>query len=207
MTRTEELQAALDALEQLMKCFNWHSGYDNEDKKMFHKTIRTVLEHAIAKASVTCIEREELIDKMCVAYWADGSKPWKDLDDAFKNEMRGGMQDVLDVVSNNAGKPVNHSPDVGNMVWQPIATAPKDGTRIRCLMSTGDEMILHWEPEYADYAACWCDDCSVETRCQGVKEVVIEKWNTRTDIHEAEVKRLREALKTARHAIDAALGE
>lgn len=42
--------------------------------------------------------------------------------------------------------------------WQPIETAPKDGTKIRCIVGH-DEMILHWdETEPDEYDPAWVDD-------------------------------------------------
>lgn len=39
-----------------------------------------------------------------------------------------------------------------------------------------------WVQGHHDAMRVWCDECSVETRCQGVKSVVVEKWNTRADL-------------------------
>lgn len=48
-----------------------------------------------------------IIDAMCIAYWADGSRPWNDLDKAFKDEMRGGMIDAIEA-ARAAGVEVDH---------------------------------------------------------------------------------------------------
>lgn len=131
MTRTEELQAALDALIRMIE-----NGSYPQSIEAHLGTIRAVLEHAVAKASVTCIEREELtayiqkrIDTYTHKHDNEGGS------DQTKAELRFAIEALKMVqrkdeaarwVSKNAGKPVNHSTDGGNMGWQPIETAPKD---------------------------------------------------------------------------------
>lgn len=56
------------------------------------------------------------------------------------------------------GEALSHAIEVmKRSEWQPIETAPRDGTRIRCLV-INDEFILHWEQEDDEYPAGWCDD-------------------------------------------------
>lgn len=50
---------------------------------------------------------------------------------------------------------INQPTDEG---WRPIESAPKDGTRIKCLV-LGTETILHWDHSEPDeYEAAWVDD-------------------------------------------------
>lgn len=50
----------------------------------------------------------------------------------------------------------------------------------------------------------YCEDCGCASISDGTQEEVYRLWNARTDIHEAEVKRLREALSAARDSMDKA---
>ena len=81
------------------------SGIGDEfvEWQKFFDAILDGRENAIKAMSSECFDAmrkngvsQEAIDAMCIAYWADGSKPWNDLDEAFKEEMRGGMRDAIE---------------------------------------------------------------------------------------------------------------
>jgi len=58
-----------------------------------------------------------------------------------------------------------------------------------------------WVQGHHNAIRIWCDDCSVETRCQGVRDTAIEKWNTRsgTYIPAADFGRIIAALSVGKH--------
>lgn len=126
MTRAEELQAALDyVLSHLSRMETAEIDGMGKDTRtdIFH-TLRRTLEQAMAKEAVTVPVFGHL--DSIISDINDVKKDYGETIPAKGLEL----EKIIRWVSENAGKPVNHSPDVGNMVWQPIETAPKDGKRI-----------------------------------------------------------------------------
>lgn len=119
MTRTEELQAALEVFEAMiedgehqMEC-RFEELLNNMQVKKAKQTIRDTLTQAIAKTKeAVTVPRIDWLNGVAIR----GSRVDDSVIRCRSTYEANAIYEAARWVSENAGKPVNHSPDVGNMV-------------------------------------------------------------------------------------------